>query len=40
MTFLEITLSNRTMMLLGALAIIAILFIVFFVAKRLNKKTN
>lgn len=40
MTFLEITLSNRTMMLLGALATISIVLIIFFVAKRLNKKKN
>ena len=40
MPFLEITLSNRTMTILGALASIAVILIIFFVAKRLNKKTN
>ncbi len=40
MPFLEITLSNRTMTILGALAAVAIVLIIFFIAKRLNKKTN
>jgi hypothetical protein len=40
MNFLEITLSNRTMLILGALSGIAIIFITFLIAKRYNKKTN
>ncbi|WP_302849625.1 hypothetical protein [Polaribacter sp. ALD11] len=40
MNFLEITLSNRTMLILGALLGIAIIFITFLIAKRYNKKTN
>ena len=35
MTFLEITLSNRTMMILGAVLMIVIVFVV---TKRLNIK--
>jgi len=38
MSFLEITLSNRTEFILGALSGIAALFIVFLIVKRFNKK--
>ncbi|WP_302849641.1 hypothetical protein [Polaribacter sp. ALD11] len=41
MNFLEITLSNRTMLILGAVSGIAIIiFITFLIAKRYNKKSN
>jgi len=40
MSFLDITISNRTMMILGALSAIVVVFIIFLLARRFNKKTN
>ncbi len=38
MTFLEITLSNKTMLVLGILSALMVLFITVITFKRLNKK--